>query len=469
MQEDKLSKWLADQLRTQQEENQLPYDLGAWEAFESRRAAKAKKKSPFWISGIAAAVIALLVAGGVWLVKNTESIESSLPTSIALEEGAIESRLPEPAPMNPETETAATGETLALNSSESKPTQGSSAKEPAIRPEGRVAATKAEKEVISKSIDQSATKTDVNNATRPNLPPPAKNELIPFEPIKTENLVAVEQPAKEGSELKVSVEQSLVASNEEKQEEIARPDTQKAQLAKVELPKDPLLSDAEIEEMLVTKSFANIAMGVSPGFGSTQGSEHATAGTSLGLGVMVDMPVVGKLVMGSGVAVNYLNQASESQSYNYAGISAASSTVKKTDEISQLQLDIPLYVKYPITGNQRISVQAGFSNLITFNQGAAQEETYTRQVAVYDALPSNSFKLQSESVSQTQDLSVANQKFYPFATANFGINIRLFEAKKTSYEVMPFYNYPLQEISGYGEKLGMFGASFKVNFGAFEK
>src|SRR5690606_31558323 len=225
-------------------------------------------------------------------------------------------------------------------------------------------------------------------------------------------------------------------------------------LAQAELPKEPQLSEAEIEEMLGKKSFASIAMGFSPGFGASQSSEYATAGTSLGLGVMVDMSVAGKLVMGSGVAVNYLNQASESQSYNYAGMNAASATVTKTDEISQVQVDIPLYVKYPVTRDQKISVQAGFSNLITFHQGAAQESSYARPVAVYDALADNSFRLHYESVTQTQDLSVANQKFYPFATANLGVNIRLFEAKKTSFEVMPFYNHPLQEFSGYGEKLG---------------
>jgi hypothetical protein len=131
-----------------------------------------------------------------------------------------------------------------------------------------------------------------------------------------------------------------------------------------------------------------------------------------------------------------------------------------------VQVDIPVFFKYPVTRSQSISVQAGFSNLVTFNQSAQLESSYTRQIAVLDAQSAvtNSFTLRSESVNQFQDLSVPNQRFFPLATANFGINFRLFESKKTSYEVMPFYNYPLQEFSGYGEKLGMFGASFKVNF-----
>jgi hypothetical protein len=151
-----------------------------------------------------------------------------------------------------------------------------------------------------------------------------------------------------------------------------------------------------------------------------------------------------------------------------AGISSA---VTQTDQISQVQVDIPLYVRYPITRSQSVSVQAGFSNLLTFNQSAEQQTSFTRQVAVPDAnaANANSFTLMTQTVDQLSSLAVPQSKFYPFATANFGINVRLYQSKKTSYEVMPFYNYPLQEFSGYGQKLGLFGASFRVNFGAVER
>lgn len=281
--------------------------------------------------------------------------------------------------------------------------------------------------------------------------------------------MVAEQPVKEEVDPKIVGVETFVAANATAGEEKpSQPENTKKEAVLAEIPKDPQLSDEEIKEILETKSFASIAMGVSPGFGSSSSSRQATSGSSVGLGVMVDMEITGKLIMGSGLAVNYLNQTSESQNYNYGGANALALTVTETDEIKQVQVDIPLYFKYPITRNRAISIQAGFSNLITFNQGAEQESSYTRQVAVYGAMASSSFKLQSESVSQSQQLDVPNQKFYPLATANLGVNIRLFQAKKTSYEVMPFYNYPLQEFSGYGEKLGMFGASFKVNFGAIQ-
>ncbi len=218
-----------------------------------------------------------------------------------------------------------------------------------------------------------------------------------------------------------------------------------------------------------TKSFATLIMGLSPGFGASQTAGQSTSGTSLGLGMMIDMKLTEKLVMGSGLGLNFLNQSSESQSY--AQIAGYSSPVTEKNEIAQVQVDIPFYFKYPITRNQSISVQAGFSNLVTFNQYSEQQSSYTRQVAVLDANAAglNSFTLKSESVNQSSALEVPQNRFYPFATANLGVNIRLFESKKSSYEVMPFYNHPLQEFSGYGEKLGMFGASFKVNFGPIQR
>src|SRR5690606_3467817 len=384
MQEDKLSKWLADELRKQQEANHLPYELGTWEAFEAKRAGLDRKKTSYWISGIAAAVTVLLVASGLWLAQDiAEDPRSS--NQIALEEEPTESTVREPTFVAPEIDTAGPGKSPAVSSSEGKDTESPGLRGQTSPKADAQAAPKASEESVPNTSDPLASKPTRQSTPNSPVPPSLQHEVIPQEQKRTENLAVVEPPVKEETELKVTLPETLVATNEKREEEIVtQPSALKAELAQAELPKEPQLSEAEIEEMLGKKSFASIAMGFSPGFGASQSSEYATAGTSLGLGVMVDMSVAGKLVMGSGVAVNYLNQASESQSYNYAGMNAASATVTKTDEISQVQVDIPLYVKYPVTRDQKISVQAGFSNLITFNQGAAQESSYTRQVAVYD-------------------------------------------------------------------------------------
>ena len=429
MQEDNIEKWLASSLRKQQEENPLPYELGAWEAFEKKRDLTAKRINPLWFAGVAAAVTLLLVVGGVWLTVDTPSGEEILSGQIPLEQNSTfnpspAQKLPESDPqelkLTPEEKEFSAEDQLAFLTP--KPTSKQ------VLAQDRGADVDSSPEIIG---NQNTTRQVFSSAES--------------------EIQITEKTPQIAQETRTSVEE-------------------KAAVAQAELTKEPLMSDEEIAEVLSEeKSNFNLAMGLSPGFGTSQGTEQTTSGSSLGLGVLVDVDLPGKLSLGSGLAVNYLNQASQSQSY--AQVAGLSSPVTQTSEISQVQVDLPLYVKYPITRNRSISVQAGFSNLLTFNQNAEQQSSYTRQVAVLDTsvAGANSFTLKSESVNQAQDLSVPNQKFYPFATANFGVNIRLYESKKTSYEVMPFYNYPLQEFSGYGEKLGMVGASFKVNFGAIQK
>lgn len=441
MQEDKTSKWLAAQLRKQQEENSLPYELGAWEAFEKKRLAS-KKKATYWISGIAASLAILFVAGGLWLSGDTElSGSNSQSDQIALEEKAV---TPDP-----------------------------HVEEHAIAIEGQSGQVEIQVLGSSEKVDSENRKPNSDlNFPKLTSPKPIQNKISTEGEAKSvKNLTVIDQKVMQESISKADPIQPQIASQEKVGEEIARTEVPEKVIASVELPKEPQLSEEEIKDMLETRSwsFASIGMGLSPGFGTSQGTEQSTSGASLGLGVMVDMELTGKLVMGSGVAVNYLNQASESQSY--AQVAGFASPVTEKNEIAQVQVDIPVYFKYPVTRSRSISVQAGFSNLVTFNQYAEQQSSYTRQVAVLDAnaAGSNSFTLKSESVDQLSVLEVPQKRFYPFATANLGVNIRLFESKKSSYEVMPFYNYPLQEFSGYGEKLGMFGASFKVNFGATQK
>ena len=86
MQEDKTSKWFAASLRKQQEEDPLPYELGAWEAFAGKRKAIARKKTVYWISGIAASITLLLVAGGLWLSQDGENATPHVSGQMAMED-----------------------------------------------------------------------------------------------------------------------------------------------------------------------------------------------------------------------------------------------------------------------------------------------------------------------------------------------------------------------------------------------
>lgn len=446
MQEDKTSKWFASQLRKQQEEKPLPYEPGAWEAFEKKRIGTSPSNKPYWIAGIAASLLLLLVAGGMWISTETQDkqaplsgqIASEAQSDIALGEKPMaedQGKLPEGTLAQAETGAVAEGK-----ESTSTPNQVIPGSTGGLTPAGKAKGTQKKNQETAKSA-ASGEKAPLNALENP--PNPVEKPLI---------AIQESQPAAASTQAKVAEEKALAGN---------------------ELPKDPQLSQEEIAEILEEKSATQIALGLSPGFGASQNSGQSTTGTSLGLGVMVDREVGRKLKLGSGLAVNYLNQASESASLRALPNGAASgfSSVTDKQEIAQVQVDIPLYVRYAITRSESISVQAGFSNLITFNQNAEQQSSYDRQVSVLNSNTAgqSSYSTRTESLVQSSDLEVPQNQFYPFATANLGVNFRLFESKKTSYELMPFYNYPLQEFSGYGEKLGLFGASFRVNFGAIQK
>ena len=114
--------------------------------------------------------------------------------------------------------------------------------------------------------------------------------------------------------------------------------------------------------------------------------------------------------------------------------------------------------------------QAGFSNLLTFNQAAQQELVYTRQVAVPAEGTANSLgTLRSTQVVETSPLTGSSSRFLPFAQANLGVNVRVYETKKSNYLLMPFYSYPLQDISGTGQNPAVVGAAFKITFGTLKK
>ena len=435
MQEGNPEKWLAQELRRQQEEHPLPYDPGAWEAFEKKRKIAPFQKRALRISGIAASVALLLTLGGWWF-STTDQNQSGTPylagdsrPDSSPEDGKAAHSVPPPA-------------------LQADPID---AQEQAQKPEPSQKKTQTS-DVVNPKNETSVTRRSSAEPTAFLTPEPT-----PL-PEKKSEAQHVPQAA--------LAEKTPVSTNGPESSQATRTEQPNLpQQTNTLLSAQPALSEQEIEEILSKKaSPMHFSLGFNPGFGTSQSSGQITSGNSLGLGVLLDLELTSKLSMGSGLAVNYLNQASESQSY--AQLAGFTSPVVQTSEISQVQMDIPVYIRYPLTSSRSVSVQAGFSNLLTFNQNAEQLSSYTQEVAVPDGdlAASNSFTLKTELVNINTALPVPNNRFFPFATANLGVNFRLYQSKKTSYEIMPFYNYPLQEFSGYGEKLGLFGASFKVNF-----
>jgi hypothetical protein len=226
---------------------------------------------------------------------------------------------------------------------------------------------------------------------------------------------------------------------------------------------------AEAAELLAQqKDPLAFSLGLGPGFGNSADASQVTSGSRIGLGMQVDKALAGKLRVGSGLGVNYLSQATEGPTgMKLAGVN---SPIERTTQVQQVQVDVPVYIRYSVTPSKSISVQAGFSNLLTFNQSAQQELIYTRQVAApADATANFLGALKSTQVVETTPLAGPSTRFFPFALANLGVNFRVYETKKSNYLLMPFYSYPLQDISGTGQNPAVVGAAFKITFGTLKK
>lgn len=434
MQEDNWSKRLAESLRKQQEDSPLPYEPGAWEAFEKRRKTGVISPIYYWMSGVAAS-IALVFMIGYGLLSPEEKADQIASSQEPIEQVPSEIPSLETEKVQPEKVDASSTELLA---DVSKPL--SSLKGNAWNVASEKVISKEKVQIASSKPSSSANTTEhIETIASESLNPPL---------IALEEKVASEQQTGSQPETK----SPLVTMTEEE--------------AKAKLMAQ--IGEELKEETEKERRVSSVILGFGPGFGSSTQNNVATSGSNLGLGVAYDMNLGKKLALGSGLGLNYLNQSSQSQ--DYAQVAGFASAVQETQQVQQVQVDIPLYVRYPVTRDNSISLQAGFSNLITFNQQAEQVQSFTRQVYVADAMnvSANASTLKTEQVSVASDLIVPSQRFFPLATANLGVNIRVYESPKTSYLVMPFYNYPIQDITGTGQNPGVVGAAFKVRFGAIK-
>jgi hypothetical protein len=423
MQEDKWSTQLGERLRKLQEEASQPYLPGAWEAFEARRNQK-RNIPPFWwwAGGIAASLALIFLVGGL---ISVEQKEQSSGQQLAIESQVIQERSPAPAEQsqgNSESKLDGGESSRGLSEqtnekrlgSERKSFQSSNQKSSPLQARSAIASVESNPttEAFTEAVPEQALASSV-----PAAPPVAS--------LGEENGVTTSTP--NFAEIVPSEAAELLAQQ---------------------------------------KDLLSFAVGLGPGFGNSNASNQVTSGSRIGLGMQVDKALVGNLRVGSGLGVNYLSQASEGQaSFKLTGVN---SPIQETTQLQQVQVDLPLYVRYSVTPSKSISLQAGFSNLLTFNQATEQELVFTRQASDSDL--ANSLSTQKTvQVTQSSALPGPSSRFLPFAQANLGVNVRVYENKKTSYLLMPFYSYPLQDISGTGQNPAVVGAAFKITFGTLKK
>jgi hypothetical protein len=455
MKEDKSDKWIASSLKKHLEEGELPYELGAWENFQKVRKARKHRTIFYWSVAVAASLLFLFAVSQAFLGQNEIQLQEMKVPVLADADQAVDSLNSLDFPMTDKSE-----EDQGMKETEMPEVNISEYLAETSKPENK---QQAKVEMI--------TELGANQNKTPELKAEEKiQEKQNASDVSSEKALAEEVSVNEKtSQDKPKNASGLIASQESLKLSLDNSENvvvEKESIAEETIATMPI--DEDFPEIPKEHTKVYLGMGVSPGFGSFQQNNNTTTASSIGIGMLLNVDLPGKLTLGSGLGVNYMNQQNESlMPVTIAGY--RTSQVEKQD-IQQVQLEMPVYFKYPVTRNNSISVQAGFSNYYAINQNAEQQTTVNQQFVVNNSLNSNSaFDLASLAVSQTEALSNDESKFYPFATVNFGVNIRVLESEKVNYMVMPFYNHQLRSISGFGDNFGMFGASLKLNFGGSEK
>ena len=429
MQEDKWSTQLGERLRKLQEEAPQPYPPGAWEAFEARR--NQKRSIPlfwWWSGGIAASLALLFFVGRLWTgeQQGQDNLQQVALATATIQQG--QAPQPELSEVNPK---------IPANGGEAG---ADFSKQP------------NEKRTVSGRSSFQA------NSKEP-IPLIASSAIASVESVQTSEPILV-----------ATTQQALASSAEVASPQVSSlGEEKKAAPSNTTAPSFTEIIPSEAEALLAAqKDPLSFALGLGPGFGNSNEANQITSGSRIGLGMQVDMALGRKLRVGSGLGVNYLSQATEGPSaFPLVGVS---SPIQETTQVQQVQVDLPLYVRYPLSTSRAISLQAGFSNLLTLNQATEQELVFTRQATASDIANSTTLSTQKTvQVTQSSTLPGPSSRFLPFAQANLGVNVRVYETNKTSYLLMPFYSYPLQDISGTGQNPAVVGAAVKITFGTLKK
>ncbi|PZX51376.1 hypothetical protein [Algoriphagus chordae] len=461
MKEDKLDKEIAASLKKKLVEASMPYELGAWEGFQKKRAMLRRRTIAYWASGIAASL--LLIAVGLNSVdlsvhENADSTELKLAESEKnIPEKVIE-ELPESADalgtksQEEEVELESSKDILDLETLAEASTAQNSQANP------------ADKKAIASSQQPIERSVKLDKVELSSEDPANSNE-------KAEVQIGEKSITQQEQQIAKAEEASETVENQEQVKAAGETGLALAKAEVVQKTTEPEIFVAENDFPIIPKEKASVGlgMGLSPGFGAIQSDNQVATAQTIGLGMLVDINLPGKFTLGSGVGLNYLNQNAEQESM----VTVFGNSYPQTEklEVQQMQVEVPVFVKYPVTRNNSVSIQAGFSNYYALNQKASQENITERQVAVYnnDAAGFSSLTMRQESVVESKALESKSGKFYPFATLNFGVNLRVLETKGANYVIMPFYNYQLKQVSGYGDTYGLFGASFKMNFGGGDR
>lgn len=435
MKEDNWSKRLAESLRKEQENNPLPYEEGAWEVFMKKKYAGKYLYWFYWSSGIAASI----VVGMIFLNFSQSQflkpeIQISLEENVGTEKNESQQDPISENLSSPDEQKESTSVQERMESLSSKAIKTNS---PTSQESGLVK-------------NENSLSTIFNSKKIETL---SSNFLITYS--QDSNFISTEQPSFGKI---VTAESSFLKNN-------SNPLTEEEALSKIQLQIHQEPIKVESPKQLSSTLFFELGSG----FWNTIRDDVSTSGSNISLGLKYDRSFGANLSFGSGIGVNYLNLTNQSeQNFRIAGFTTP---ITELQQVQQIQMDVPVYMRYSLNSSKSVSIQAGFSNLLTFNQQAIQTVSSLRQVSGSDAMNvmNGTPTLKVEQFSQTSTLNLPTNRFFPFATANLGMNILVYKNQATNFLLMPFYNYPLQDISGTGKNPGVTGAALRMKFGAIKK
>ncbi|MEP0710815.1 MAG: hypothetical protein ABJC55_02740, partial [Algoriphagus sp.] len=301
MKEDKLDKDIAASLKKKLAEASVPYEMGAWEGFQKKRRQRHLRDISYWAAGIAASLLLLVI--GLNSVDLTEN-QNNLPTELKLADEAKDLPSSEP-------ETLPTPDTQELD----------------VINENLAEA----KSILPDTYDESS----VNIKLKSNQYPPEKSEVNTLltdtangkkgadgkVEVATEAPLAPQVNKEEVRNTVGTLQPPLIATTEEvgKKSEEKSAEEQLGSLPKVEEStkletNQNLIAESDFPEIPAQKTTLGLGMGLSPGFGAMQNDNQMATAQTIGLGVLLDIKLPGKLTLGSGLGLNYLSQNTEQQS-----------------------------------------------------------------------------------------------------------------------------------------------------------
>jgi hypothetical protein len=434
MQEDNWSKRLAESLKKEQEDNPLPYEEGAWEIFNKKKYTTKPLHWYYWSSGIAASIVMGIV------------LLNSLSTD----------------PLYPEVQ----------NSPEEM--AGNNKKESHQDPFSDNITFRIEQKdsLVIQRIENLNVRAPKSNSLTLQQMGLVKNGISLSTDFYSNDMESLSSNLSENhskDSIFNSADQSffgrIVSSESSSLKNNTIYLTEEEALAKIRIQMQEGPLEVESSKQMASSLFLELGSG----FWNTSQNDISTSGSNISLGLKYDLNVGTNISLGSGLGVNYLNLTNQSeQNFRIAGFSTP---IIELQQVQQIQMDVPVYMRYAINTSKSVSIQAGFSNLFTFNQQAIQTVSSSRQVSGTDGMNamSGTPTLKVEQLSQTSALNIPSNRFFPFASANLGMNILVYTNQKTNFLLMPFYQYPLQDISGTGKNPGVTGAALRMKFGALKK